>query len=222
VSDPQPVDAMPSWRQRLDLLASGELPGPLRLAGAAGLVVAVVVAGWLLLRSPTPPVESSIPRVGAAAGSTTTIPGGPPGAAGSTGQVVVDASGAVVRPGLYRLPAGSRVADLLAAAGGPASGADVDRVNLAAPLSDGTNILIPRVGDQAPAQAGSPAASGPLDLNTATAEELDGLPGVGPATAKAIVDARSKAGRFKSVDDLLDVRGIGPAKLDAIRDLVKV
>jgi competence protein ComEA len=214
------VVAVPSWRERLELIAGGEVPRPWRLAGGLAGVAALAVGGWLLLRDPAAPVESTLPRAGSSA--VTTIAGGTGRAGAPGGEVVVDASGAVAHPGLYRLPAGSRVADLVAAAGGPALDADIDRVNLAAPLADGTDIVVPRIGEPAPTQAGSTASSGPLDLNTATADELDELPGVGPATAKAIIDARTKAGRFGAVDDLLDIRGIGPAKLDAIRDLVRV
>jgi competence protein ComEA len=153
-------------------------------------------------------------------------------------DLVVHAAGAVAVPGVHRVPGGSRVADLLVAAGGPAPDADLDRVNLAAPLTDGERVWIPRVGEEAPpVVAGTPpapapggdgaggapgAAAGPVDLNTATAVELDTLPGVGPATAAAIIEHRERAGPFRSVDDLLDVPGIGDAKLAQLRDLVVV
>lgn len=133
-----------------------------------------------------------------------------------------------MQPGLYRLAPGSRVDDLVRAAGGLAPDADPDRVNLAALLTDGEKIYIPRVGEAVPAdatgsggEASSPAAQ-PLDLNTASIAQLDTLPGIGPATAQAIVDYRSQHGRFRSVDELLNVRGIGPAKLDELRSLVRV
>jgi len=174
----------------------------------------LVVVGWLLLREPAPPPEASIPRAAPALTSTT-----------AAATVVVHAAGAVRRPGIYTLPAGGRVADLLAMAGGATSDADLDRVNLAAKVVDGSQIYVPRRGESAPAGAGNGGAvavSGPLDLNTATVEQLDELPGIGPTTAKAIVDTRERMGGFHSVDDLLEVRGIGPAKLDAIRDLVTV
>jgi competence protein ComEA len=140
--------------------------------------------------------------------------------------VLAHAAGAVRSPGVYSLPAGARVKDLLDAAGGPAADADLDRINLAAPVADGSQVYVPRQGEALPVGAagggGVATPAGPLDLNTATLEQLDALPGVGPATAKAILDERSKRGRFGSVDELLDVRGIGPAKLEAIRDLVTV
>ena len=136
-------------------------------------------------------------------------------------------AGAVVRPGVYRLPPGGRVADAIEAAGGPAPGAELHRLNLAAPLVDGSQVYVPLAGEAPPAGAAAPGAGaeappGPLDLNTATAAQLEELPGIGPATAAAIVDAREERGGFASVDDLLDVRGIGPAKLEALRDLVTV
>src|SRR5262249_26085089 len=146
---------------------------------------------------------------GRSASSSTTAPA----------EVVVDAAGAVVRPGVYRLPVGSRVADLVAAAGGFAPDADGDRVNLAAPLDDGEEVYVPRVGEAVPppAPGGSTSSGGsdpesvagpspdhPLDLNTATVDDLDLLPGIGPTTAQAIVDYRTEHGSFRTVDDLLD------------------
>ena len=148
-------------------------------------------------------------------------------------EIVVHAAGAVARPGLQRLAVGARVADLLDVAGGPTPDADLDRLNLAAPLADGQRLYVPRLGETTPApvspEGGGGAvgsgdatggAAGPIDLNTATAEQLDALPGIGPATSAAIVDHRERNGPFGSVDDLLDVRGIGPAKLEGLRDLV--
>jgi competence protein ComEA len=147
-----------------------------------------------------------------------------------TTELVVHAAGAVVVPGVHRLPGGSRVQDVLAAAGGPTPDADLDRVNLAAPVVDGERVWIPRMGEEAPplAPGGSPApaagapTAGPVDLNTATAEQLDTLPGIGPATAAAIIEHRERNGPFRSVDELLDVPGIGDAKLAQLRDLVSV
>jgi competence protein ComEA len=134
---------------------------------------------------------------------------------------------------VYAVPAGGRVADAVIAAGGTASEADVEQINLAARLSDGERIYVPKKGEAAPAVAASPAPAGgagkagatpagPVDLNTATAEQLEALPGVGPATSKAILTYRASHGRFRSVTELLEVPGIGPAKLEALRPLVKV
>jgi competence protein ComEA len=158
----------------------------------------------------------------------------------TTGSVVVDVAGAVLHPGVYALAAGSRVHQALAAAGGLDAGADIDVLNLAAPLRDGDRLYVPHSGQPVPivvvptggAQSipavgqtgaiGPAVPAAPVDLNRASVEELDALPGVGPSTATAIVSYRTQIGPFASVDDLLKVRGIGPAKLDAIRELVAV
>jgi competence protein ComEA len=220
VSSPEVPPPTPSWRDRLDLIAGGAggpAPGQVALVGVA--VVVAAVAAWFLLRQPAgPPAEAAMAPVGAAVGATTST------TAAST--VIAHAAGAVAKPGVYSLRAGARVEDLLAAAGGAAPGADLDRINLAAPVADGSQVYVPREGEAVPSGAGGGTSastpSGPLDLNTATLEQLDELPGVGPATAQAILDARDEVGRFASVDDLLDVRGIGPAKLEGLRDLVTV
>jgi competence protein ComEA len=142
--------------------------------------------------------------------------------------LVVHAAGAVHAPGLYRLPSGARVDDLVSAAGGLVADADGDRINLAAPLADGERVYVPRVGETVPSAEGpdggstASSSSGPVDINTATVEELDSLPGIGPSIAQAIIDERERNGPFRSVDDLERVRGIGPSKLDQIRDLVTV
>jgi competence protein ComEA len=142
--------------------------------------------------------------------------------------IVVHVAGAVAEPGVYELPAGSRVGGAIDSAGGPSRRADPAALNLAAPLSDGERVYVPKVGEAVPVTAvqnaptGSAARAGPIDLNRASAEQLDTLPGIGPATAAAIVDHREQNGPFARVDDLEAVRGIGPAKLEAIRDLVAV
>lgn len=155
--------------------------------------------------------------------------------------VVVHVVGAVRRPGLLRLREGARVADAVARAGGATRGADLAAVNLAAPVVDGIQILVPRrVATEGPAagsgigsvgaagsSAGGGAAAGvaagigpKLSLATATAEELDELPGVGPVTAQKILDYRSQHGPFRSVEDLDAVPGIGPTRIEQLRDLV--
>jgi competence protein ComEA len=177
---------------------------------------------------------------GAAGGPSQGSGGNRDGGADDDGTVVVHVAGAVVRPGVVTLPVGSRAVDAVAAAGGLAEGADPDRVNLAAPLADGARLAIPLVGQPPPAEiapqvpaggvgAGGTAASGaagsvgaPVDLNTADAAQLEALPGIGPSTAQAIIAHRGSNGPFRSVDELLDVRGIGEAKLAALRDLVTV
>ena len=144
-------------------------------------------------------------------------------------RALVHVVGAVRTPGVVELDGGARVRDALAAAGGPADDADVERLNLAAPVTDGERLAVPRIGepDPAPRRRRRPtpsdgAPAGPLDLNTATATDLETLPGIGPTLAEAIVRQREKMGRFKSVDDLKQVRGIGEGRFADIRDLVRV
>ena len=139
--------------------------------------------------------------------------------------IVVDVAGAVRRAGLVRLPSGSRVADAVARAGGFTRGADRDGVNLAAPVSDGQQVVVPArggavgaVGTGAGSDGSSPAA--PVSLSAATAEQLDTLPGVGPVTAQKIVQYRTQHGAFHSVDELDAIPGIGPARIEQLRGLV--
>jgi competence protein ComEA len=210
----------PTWRDVLDRFVPPDGARVLRWAGAAAAVVLLAGAGWWALRPASgPPVEASLPYAPAAVASSSTST--------TVGELLVHAAGAVASPGVHAVPLGSRVADLLAAAGGATPDADVDRVNLAAPLADGQRVWFPRVGeapppDAAPAEGGSPESAGPLDLNTATVEQLEALPGVGPSIAAAIVEHRDRNGPFRSVDGLLDVAGIGPSRLEELRDLVTV
>jgi competence protein ComEA len=134
---------------------------------------------------------------------------------------VVDVAGAVLRPGVYRLKRGARVADAIARAGGPTRRADVALVNLAAPVADGQQIVVPRrVPGAAAAGLGAAAAAGPVSLSSATVEQLDALPGIGPVTAQKIVAYRAEHGAFRSVDELDAIPGIGPARLETLRGLV--
>jgi competence protein ComEA len=138
-------------------------------------------------------------------------------------DVLVYVSGAVAAPDVYRLPAEARVKDLVLAAGGLAADADMERVNLAAPLSDGEHVTVPRIGavTDEPAQASDDGATGGLlDINAASAEELDALPGIGPAIAARIVEQREANGPFKTVEDLQEVKGIGAALFAKIAPLV--
>ena len=237
-----------SWHDAVPGGASAGLgvrAGPL-LVLVLALGAALALAGLLATRSVGPAVpEPDLADPGFATG---TVPFGSARAVGTGGAtgggggrdpattaaavVQVHAAGAVVAPGVHRLPAGARVADLVAAAGGLTPDADVDRVNLAAVLVDGSRVYVPRRGESSvpnvPAEvgagggAGPSTPKGPVDLNTATVEELDTLPGVGPTTAQAIIDHRTRNGPFRSVDDLAKVRGIGPAKLAELRPLVTV
>jgi competence protein ComEA len=231
------------------------------LPAAAGLaVVALVAVGWWLGRpSSALPIDDAIPRavgpsmpspselgpsgrVELGAGSSTVSPPRPgtgsavvpTGGAGPTEpiELVVHVAGAVVRPGIVRLSPGARVIDALDAAGGSASDADLDQVNLAAPLLDGYQVRVPRQGEAplggavvVPPSASPPAmvgagssASPPVNINRATAAELESLPGIGPSLALAVVAWREEHGPFSRLDDLLDVPGIGPAKLGALAD----
>ena len=135
--------------------------------------------------------------------------------------VVVDVAGAVRRPGLYHLARDARVADAIEAAGGALPRADVDAVNLAAPVADGVQVLVPRrvAGGSSSGAAGGVAA-GPVNLNSATAEELDALPGIGPSTAAKIVAYRQAHGAFRSLSELDAVPGIGAGRLAQLKGLV--
>lgn len=137
--------------------------------------------------------------------------------------LVVDVTGAVRRPGLYRLRSGSRIDDAIAAAGGATAKGQLAAVNLAAPVADGEQVVVPARGAAgtavAPSAAGS-SPSAPLDLNTATAEQLDALPGIGPVTAQKILDYRTAHGPFHSVAELEGVPGIGPGRLAQLKGLV--
>ena len=141
------------------------------------------------------------------------------------GALVVHVAGAVRHPGVYRLRAGARVADALERAGGARRRADLGAVNLAAELQDGRQVLVPlraRGGGVATAAAAAAAPGVPLDLNTATVEQLDELDGIGPATAQQIVAYREAHGGFGSVEELDQVPGIGETRLAALREKVRV
>ena len=142
-----------------------------------------------------------------------------PERAAATPALVVHVAGAVRRPGLYRLAEGKRVADAVAHAGGATAPADTAAINLAAPLADGMQVIVPRrvAGAGVAGEAG--AAPARVSLSSATAAQLDELPGVGPVTAQKIVDFRAAHGGFRSVDDLDAIPGIGPARIEQLRDL---
>lgn len=223
--------------------------GPGRVAGGAVAVLAVLAAAYWLVRPPAATTESKLPYAAAHSIPSTVVDAAPvPGgdddpvraASGSEegGPLVVHVAGAVVSPGVYTLAPGARVIDAVAAAGGLAPDAAADAVNLAAALGDGQKVYVPHIGEpvdivvgvsggasdvygsgSTPGGAGSP---GPVNINSATADELDTLPGVGPTTAAAIIAHRQQHGPFVTVDDLTDVRGIGPAKMEALRGQVTV
>jgi competence protein ComEA len=203
-------------------------------------VIAVLVTVFTVLRDSPPPVSSAnLPAVQmvSSASATPAPPESP------EGPVVVSVVGLVNTPGLVTLTAGDRIADALEAAGGAVDGADLVGLNLARRVVDGEQIIVglaappgspspmgSSVSSATPPEQAAPAAastaaaapSAPVDLNTATPADLDALPGVGPVTAAAIIAWREANGKFTSVDQLSEVDGIGPARLDKLRDLVDV
>lgn len=235
----EPLPPPRGWRERwLPARWRGARVDPGRhgaLALAAVAAVAAVIAATGVWRDrpvaqPVPPLPamSLVPLSGAPA------PGAPSSTAAAPKALVVSVAGKVRTPGLVTVPNGARVADALAAAGGAAPGTDLLALNLAQPVSDGQQILV----DVAPPPGAAPVSGGPasaaaaplageaaggkVNLNSATAAELEALPGVGPVTAKAILDHRTKSGNFRTVAQLSDVSGIGPARLAQLRDLVTV
>ncbi len=209
------------------------------LASAFGVLV-MVIGVWWVVRVPPPPPEATIPFASSTI-ATDSLKTNPELLMAS---ITVYVSGEVVKPGVYVLLATSRIIDALQAAGGPTAAADLVVVNLAAPLVDATQVFIPRIGSTPRATlprphaginlpttgtsggvsvgSGVTSAAGIVDINSATLSDLDALPGVGPSTAQAIIDYRIANGPYASVDDLLNVRGIGPSKLAAMRARVRV
>ncbi len=181
------------------------------LVVAALLLVAVVLGVRQLSRRP----NGASPAQAAAAAKIVR--------SGGTSKLVVHVVGAVRRPGLYRFPARARIADAVRRAGGATRKANLEAINLAAPLEDGLQVLVPRrvplPAASAPSAEEPAAAQGPLHLNTATLEQLDALPGVGPVTAQKILDYRQEHGPFVSIDDLDAIPGIGPARMEQLRGL---
>ena len=195
------------------------------LLGGLLLVVALLVGTRFVVRSGTPSGASTPPIVGSAedqAGAASA----PAAAAlpGRSTRLVVYVVGAVRRPGLYEVPQGSRVADAVARAGGVTRKADPAALNLAAPVADGQQVLVPaRLPRAVAAAQGAPVPgvpAGPVQLSSATAEQLDSLPGVGPATAQKILGYRAEHGAFRSVEELDEVPGIGPTRVEQLKGLV--
>lgn len=188
------------------------------LVGVLGVAAVGGVALWYVRSLPAPV------RIRGA-------PAAAPSASPSPSVLVVHVDGWVRRPGVYELPRGERVIDAIDAAGGPRRGADLGALNLAALLTDAQQVIVPRaagipggvpgVGAAAPAPSASPSLS-LVNVNTATPEELETLPGIGEVLAGAIVAYREEHGPFTSVDQLLDVSGIGEVTLEEVRDLVAV
>jgi competence protein ComEA len=202
-------------------------------------VIAVMVTVFTMMRDRPPPITSAkLPPVQMVSSAKPT-PSSPPAA---EQPVVVSVVGLVHKPGLVTLRAGARIADAVDAAGGSLDGADLIGLNMAQRLADGEQIIVgmsPAPGEPArlgssvatsgaapkppsPSASQSASPSAPVDLNAATVEQLDTLPGIGPVTAAAIVAWRDANGKFTSVDQLGDVDGIGPARLEKLRSLVRV
>lgn len=219
---------------------------------AVGLVVLAIGARFLFSHSSTPDaagvplagLASASPGAGAdpAAGPAGAAPGTSPSPS-SAAAIVVDVVGAVARPGVYTLQTGARVCDAVDMAGGATANAQLAAVNMAAKLVDGQQIAIPEKGQTGragasaqaaggpgqdgsgstqPGAAGSSAAGAPVNLNTATLEQLDTLQGVGPSTAQKIVDYREANGGFKSIEELNNVAGIGEVRFQSLKDQVTV
>jgi competence protein ComEA len=196
------------------------------LAGIGGAVLLALVAGWLLVTGGGQGlVASASPTDGAASDgalATASVE------ASGGGDLIVDVEGGVAEPGIQHLPTGSRVADAIFAAGGYGPKADLAaaarQLNLAAELSDGQQVYVPQVGDVA-TSGGSPGtgsgSGGPVNLNQATPEQLDALPGIGPVTVQKIVAARRERA-FRSLDELVERKVLTASQLSKIRDQVSV
>jgi competence protein ComEA len=201
-----------SLRERLDLLSRGEI---------AGLIVVMVAvlggAGLWYARSLPKPVTIAEAGPGAVPQVASLSP--------TTALIIVDVAGEVRRPGVYEFAEGDRVIDAIERAGGALPRAELSLLNLAAALVDGTQILVPKAGPGAPGvvPGAAPGSTGGLiNVNTASATELESLSGIGEVLAATIIEYRTQNGPFASVEDLMDVSGIGPATLEEIRDQVTV
>ena len=179
--------------------------------GAVGVALLLVGARAIRSRDPGPAAAGA----GAARPASGTFEVSPEGG----GDVVVHVAGAVRRPGVYRLPAGSRVTDAVERAGGGTGRASLDTVNLAARLADGQQVVVPELapGGGAVATASSTGTEGPISLGSATVEQLDTIEGIGPVTAQDIVGFRDQHGGLSSIEQLDQISGIGPATMEALR-----
>lgn len=191
----------------------------LAIAGVALAVIALGAGAWLTMAGGEAPAGGPDPSTLAAGMSTEPLPS----AAASSSEVLVDVQGAVARPGLVRLPPDARVADAIAAAGGYTQAADLlaaaSSINLAQPLSDGAQVFVPIRGVAAGGGGGGGAAGGLVNLNTASPEALEALPGIGPVTVQKIVAARQER-PFATLEELLERGVMHSGQLEGIRDLV--
>jgi competence protein ComEA len=207
------------------------MPVPTRsqIATYAVAALIVVILGMRFMHGQAHGAAAAAASDGAAAGAPAVRVESRPASA-----ALVHVAGAVQRPGVYRMRDGERIQDAVRRAGGARRGADLNAINLAAKVADGQQVVVPRRATAGAAAAGASAAAGgtsaaagapsqpPVSLNTATAEQLDTLDGVGPATAQKILDWRRQHGGFRSIDDLGEVPGIGPKKLAALRTKVQL
>jgi competence protein ComEA len=205
-------------------------------AGIAALLVLALVAGFVWYRlgagdagaGSTPRSTPRTTTAGHESGSRAT--GGSTAGAKKGERVTVHVAGAVAKPGVYELDAGTRVIDAVEAAGGGAPDADLNRLNLAAKVTDGQRVLVPRVGEAAASAPGAPGGgdaagadpSGLVNLNTATQAQLEALPGIGASLAQAIIAERERRGGFRSTNELRDVRGIGEKRFADLKSKVTV
>ncbi|MBD2893698.1 hypothetical protein amrb99_26200 [Actinomadura sp. RB99] len=216
-------------------LRSGPERANVRVLAVIAVIAALVAGGYLWLARPRPDpapstADAAATEVSAAAPSPGPSPGAVPAGATNPASVVVHVLGKVKHPGVVTLPSGSRVEEAIKAAGGVRPGAGTGTLNLARKLVDGEQIPVgvrlpsPAPGTPPPGQPppGSAAPGTPVDLNTATAEQLDQLPGVGPVLAQRIVDYRTQHGGFRSVDQLQDVDGIGARRFADLKPMVRV
>ena len=207
-----------------------------RLVASAAAVLTVCIGAFWLVRSPTPPLEASLPLATKTSAGPVVVSLRPPVTSApimappTDGPLTVHVAGAVHAPGVYVLRTGDRVGQAIGAAGGATADGRPDELNLAALLVDGSRIHVPVDGEAVIPPATVPAigaddpavVSGPIDVNRASTTELETLPGVGPATASAIVVERERNGPFLNVDDLERVSGVGPRTVELLRDLVTV
>ena len=184
--------------------------GRSQLVVYAVIAIAVIVIGARWIRSSGPQT---------AAGAGLSFAADSSHEAGGTQDVVVHVAGAVGRPGVYRLPPGSRVTDAVRRADGLAHGANEDAINLAARLSDGQQVVVP--GPGAPSDATAGGQTGPISLGSATVEQLDQVEGIGPVTAQKIIEFRDQHGGLSSIDQLDEVDGIGPATMRTLRSALQ-
>jgi competence protein ComEA len=177
----------------------------------AAVVLALLLVGARAIRGEAE-TDSSFAAETAGRGD-----GGSVSVTGAAGEVVVDVTGAVRRPGVYRMPMGSRVDDAVARAGGPTPQAELEAINRAARLADGQQVVVPEAAAGGSSVAAGTAEDGPISLGTATAEQLEEIEGIGPVTAGDIIAFRDEHGGLSSVDQLDQVPGIGPATMESLR-----